>query len=409
MRRRLSAVASAVGGRLDGADVDVTGAASDHRAVSAGDLFVALQGERVDGHVHVDDAIRAGAAGALVTSDASFAGPVVRVLDTREALLRLAADERSAMAAEVVGITGSSGKTSVKDLAAAGLTTRFRVHANPASFHTEGGVPLTLPNSPADAEVVVSEMGSRGPGHIARLCEVARPGIGVVTNVGPAHLEMFGSIEVVADANVRGEDLRLDPSGLPSFTLRVPGGSERVELAVPGEHMAWNALAAAAAGVALGLTPGEGAAGLKEARVSPWRMETFEGAGGIRVLNDSYNANPASMAAALKAARWIAGRNACVAVLGAMAELGAASDEEHERVGELAARLGIDHLVVVGAGARRIAVGATREGVEPDRVIRIETPEEAAEAARRVAGPGDVVLIKGSRAAGLERVAEALR
>src|SRR5919106_1502327 len=344
MRRRLSAVASAVGGRLDGADDEVTGAASDHRAVSAGDLFVALQGERVDGHVHVDDAIRAGAAGALVTSDASFAGPVVRVLDTREALLRLAADERSAMA----------------------------------------------------AEVVVSEMGSRGPGHIARLCEVARPGIGVVTNVGPAHLEMFGSIEVVADAkaelvealpedgtavlnaddprvtafdartvarvlrfgtgpdaNVRGEDLRLDPSGLPSFTLRVPGGSERVELAVPGEHMAWNALAAAAAGVALGLTAGECAAGLKEARVSPWRMETFEGAGGIRVLNDSYNANPASMAAALKAARWIAGRNACVAVLGAMAELGAASDEEHERVGKLAARAGVDPLVGVGAGARR--------------------------------------------------------
>ena len=452
MRRRLSAVASAVGGRLDGADVDVTGAASDHRAASAGDLFVALQGKRVDGHVHVDDAIRAGAAGALVTSDASFAGPVVRVPETREALLRLAADERSAMAAEVVGITGSSGKTSVKDLASAVLATRFRVHANPASFNTEVGVPLSLLNSPADAEVVVCEMGSRGLGHIARLCEVARPAIGVVTNVGPAHLEMFRSIEVVADAkaelvealphdgtavlnaddprvtafdartrarvlrfgtgpdaNVRGEDLSLDSSGLPSFTLRVPGGSERVELAIPGEHMAWNALAAAAAGVALGLTAGECAAGLKEARVSPWRMETFEGAGGIRVLNDSYNANPASMAAALKAARWIAGRNACVAVLGAMAELGAASDVEHERVGELAARLGIDHLVVVGAGARRIAVGATREGVEPDRVTRIETLEGAAEAARRVAGPGDVVLIKGSRAAGLERVAEALR
>ena len=452
MRRRLSAVASAVGGLLDGDDAEVMGAASDDRSISDGDLFVAIPGERVDGHEHVDAAIRAGAAGALVSSDASFAGPVVRVTDTRQALLRLAAEERSDLAAEVVGITGSSGKTSVKDLAAAVLATRFRVHASPASFNTEVGVPLTLLNAPADAEVVVCEMGSRGPGHIARLCEVARPRIGVVTNVGPAHLEMFGSVEVVADAkaelvealprdgtavlnaddprvttfdtrtrarvlrfgtgpdaDVRGEDLRLDATGLPSFTLRVPGGSERVELAVPGEHMAWNALAAAATGVALGLTGGECAAGLKEARVSAWRMETFQGAGGIRVLNDSYNANPASMAAALKAARWMAGPSACVAVLGAMAELGVASDVEHERVGELAARLGIDRVVVVGEGARLIAAGAVREGVEPDRVIRTNTPEEAADAVRRVARPGDLVLIKGSRAAGLERVAEALR
>jgi UDP-N-acetylmuramoyl-tripeptide--D-alanyl-D-alanine ligase len=313
-------------------------------------------------------------------------------------------------------------------------------------------VPLTLLNAPRDAEIVVCEMGTRGRGHIARLCEVARPLVGVITNVGPAHLEMFGSIEAVADAkaelvealtedgtavlnaddpwvaafdartrarvlrfgtapgaDVRGEDLRLDGSGLPSFTLRVPGSSERVELGVPGEHMAWNALAAVGAGVALGLTAGECAAGLKEARVSPWRMEVTEGRNGIRVLNDAYNANPASMAAALKGARWIAGRNACIAVLGTMAELGEASDVEHERIGELAARLGIDHLVVVGDGARLIAVGAVREGVEPDRVLRAETPEEAAAAALRVARPGDLVLVKASRAAGLERVAEALR
>jgi UDP-N-acetylmuramoyl-tripeptide--D-alanyl-D-alanine ligase len=326
------------------------------------------------------------------------------------------------------------------------------VHASPRSFNTEIGVPLTFLNAPHDAEVVVCEMGSRGPGHIARLCGVAHPGVGVVTNVGPAHLEMFGSVDAVADAkaelvealprsgtavlnaddprvsafdartragvlrfgtgseaDVRGEELRLDPSGMASFTLRTPGGSERVELAVPGEHMAWNALAAAAAGVALDLTAGECATGLKEARVSSWRMEITEGPDGIRVINDAYNANPTSMAAALKAARWIAGRQGCVAVLGPMAELGASSDEEHERVGELAARLGIDHLVVVGEEAGLIAVGAVRAGVEPDRVVRCDTPEEAAAAARRAARPGDVVLVKGSRVAGLERVAEAIR
>jgi UDP-N-acetylmuramoyl-tripeptide--D-alanyl-D-alanine ligase len=173
--------------------------------------------------------------------------------------------------------------------------------------------------------------------------------------------------------------------------------------------MAWNALAAAAAGVALGLTAGECAAGLKEARVSSWRMEVIEGPGGIRILNDAYNANPASMAAALKAARWIAGSHGCVAVLGSMAELGTSSDAEHERVGELAARLGIDHLIVVGEDAGLIAAGAVREGVEPDRVTRSDTPEEAAEEALRTARPGDVVLVKGSRAAGLERVVEAMR
>jgi UDP-N-acetylmuramoyl-tripeptide--D-alanyl-D-alanine ligase len=452
MRRPLSSVAAATDGRLDGDDATVTGAASDNRSVRPGDLFVAVAGERVDGHDHVDAALGAGATAALVSSDARFAGPVVRVADTREALLRLAADERAGSEAEVVGITGSTGKTSVKDLTAAVLATRFRVHASPRSFNTEIGVPLTLLSAPPDTEVVVCEMGSRGPGHIARLCEVALPDVGVVTNVGPAHLEMFGSVDAVADAkaelvealagsgtavlnaddprvsgfdartrakvvrfgtgpdaDVRGEDLRLDPSGLASFTLRTPGGSERVELAVPGEHMAWNALAAAAAGVALGLTAGECATGLKEARVSSWRMEITEGPDGIRILNDAYNANPASMAAALKAARWIAGRHGCVAVLGHMAELGATSAEEHERVGELAARLGIDHLVVVGEEARLIAVGAVREGVEADRVIRCDTPEEAAAVARRVARPGDLVLVKGSRVAGLERVVEAMR
>ncbi|MGH2738465.1 MAG: UDP-N-acetylmuramoyl-tripeptide--D-alanyl-D-alanine ligase, partial [Actinomycetota bacterium] len=401
MRRQLSSVAGAAGGRLDGGDATVTGVVFDSRSVRPGDLFVAVSGERVDGHDHVDAAILAGAAGALVSSDARFAGAVVRVADTREALLRLAADERAGSEAEVVGITGSTGKTSVKDLTAAVLATRFRVHASPRSFNTEIGVPLTLLNAPPVTEVVVCEMGSRGPGHIARLCEVARPGVGVVTNVGPAHLEMFGSIDAVADAkaelvealpksgtavlnaddprvsafdvrtragvlrfgtgpsaDVRGEELRLDLSGLSSFTLRTPGGTERVQLAVPGEHMAWNALAAAAAGVALGLTAGECATGLKEARVSSWRMEITVGRDGIRILNDAYNANPTSMAAALKAARWIAGRHGCVAVLGPMAELGAASPEEHERVGELAARLGIDYLVVVGEEARLIAVGA---------------------------------------------------
>jgi UDP-N-acetylmuramoyl-tripeptide--D-alanyl-D-alanine ligase len=445
-------VARATGGRMVGEDVTVSGASTDSRECRPGDLFVALPGQRVDGHEHVPDAFRRGASAAMVARDGSWPGPVVLVSETGQALLDLAADERTDMDAEVIGVTGSTGKTSVKDLAAAVLAARYRVVSSPRSFNTEVGVPLTLLSTDAATEAVVCEMGSRGPGHIRLLCEVARPRIGVVTNVGLAHMEMFGSAEAIADAkaelvealpedgtavlaaddpvvlsfagrtkarvvsfgtgeaaDVRGEQLSLDPLGRPSFTLRTPGGSERVELALTGEHMAWNALAAAACGVALGLTAGECAAALKEARVSAWRMEVVGGAGGITVVNDAYNANPASMAAALKAARWVAGDGRCVAVLGEMAELGPIAGREHERVGELAARLGIDELVVVGPAARRIAVGAVREGVEPDRVTIVDTGEEALAAVLRIARPGDVVLVKASRAVGLERVAEALR
>jgi UDP-N-acetylmuramoyl-tripeptide--D-alanyl-D-alanine ligase len=451
-RRRLSSVAAATGGQLVGDDAAVRGAATDSREVRPEDLFVALPGDRVDGHAHVDEAFDRGASGALVSRRDAFAGPVVVTARTGAALLRLAADERAGMPVPVVGITGSTGKTSVKDMTTAVLATRFRTTASPRSFNTEVGVPLTLLNVPDDAEAVVCEMGSRGVGHIAALCEVARPVVGVVTNVGPAHLEMFGSVDAVADAkaelvealpsdgtavlndddpvvggfdrrtsarvlrfgrspsaDVRAEDTELDRQARASFTLRTPAGTERVELAVPGEHMVSNALAAAAAGVALGLSAGECAAGLKEARVSAWRMEVTETDSGVTVINDAYNANPTSMAAALKTARWIAGDRRCVAVLGEMAELGPVSAAEHDRAGELVARLGIDELVVVGAGARPIATGAGREGVEPEHIRVCETIEEAVDAVGNMVRPGDVVLVKASRVAGLERVAEAVQ
>jgi UDP-N-acetylmuramoyl-tripeptide--D-alanyl-D-alanine ligase len=450
--RRLSGIASATGGRLRGDDASVTGAAVDSREIHPGDLFVALPGSRVDGHDFIGGAQEAGAAGVLVSRPDSPPLPAVIVDDTRSALLMLAADERRGFEGPVVGITGSVGKTSVKDLTAAVLATRLRAGVAPRSYNTEVGVPVALLNMAADAEVAVLEMGSRGRGHIATLCEVARPDVGVVTNVGLAHLEMFGSQDAVAEAKrelvealppdgtavlnaddpmvrafaghtrasallygtgpaaeIRAENLTLDRAGHPSFTLRTPAGTERVELSVAGEHMAWNALAAAACGIALGLTPGECAAGLKEARVSPWRMEVFAGRAGVTVVNDAYNANPSSMAAALRAARWMAGDRRCVAVLGEMAELGAVSTHEHERVGELIARLGIDALITVGAAAQAIGAGAVREGVAPEQVTATDSVDEAIEAIREAARPGDLILVKGSRVIGLERAAEALR
>ena len=451
--RPLSEIAAAVGGRLRGTDAVATTAIVDSRAAGPGTLFFAIRGERDDGHAYVGDAFAGGAVAAVVGASAGVAGgSLIEVADTGHALLALAADERRALDATVIGITGANGKTSTKDLASAVLGTRFRVHADPSSYNNEIGLPLTILAAPGDAEVIVCEMGARRIGDVAMLCEVAAPSVAVVTNVGVAHMELFGSWEnIIAasaepvgalgddgtailsaddpivrgfgehtrarvvsfgasdDADVRAEDVVLDADGRASFTLAAGDEREPVELAVPGEHMVSNALAAAACGVALGLSPAECAAALKGARVSRWRMESFTNAGGVRVVNDAYNANPESMAAALRVARWMARGGRMAAVLGHMAELGPVAAEEHVRVGALAVRLGVDRLITVGAPARAIALAAVREGIAPEHVASYEDPEQALHDVRAWARSGDVVLFKGSRVVGLEKVAEAFR
>jgi UDP-N-acetylmuramoyl-tripeptide--D-alanyl-D-alanine ligase len=211
------------------------------------------------------------------------------------------------------------------------------------------------------------------------------------------------------EAEVRAEDVELDDEGRARFTLSTPEGREPVELRVPGEHIVDDALAAAAVGMALGVPPAEVAVALKGARGPAWRMETFTTADGVRVVNDAYNANPESMAAGLKAARWMARGGRLVAVLGYMAELGPISVAEHERLGELVVRIGVDRLVTVGEPARAILRAAVREGLEPEHAVAVDTPQEALEEVRRWVRPGDVVLVKGSRVVGLEAVAEGLR
>jgi len=457
MGRTLGEIAARVGGALrhpgrEGAVVrDVT---TDSRRAGGGDLFVALPGERSDGHDFVAEALDAGAAGALVRRNAGLPGVdpagLLEVDDPGRALLGLARSERSALTATVVGVTGSTGKTITKDFIAAVLAGRFRTVASRASFNNEVGLPLTLLQADAATETVVCEMGARGPGHIRLLCEVARPRIGVVTNVGVAHMELFGTPEVLRDAKaelpeslpedgaavlnaddpvvrgyaartaarpvlygassgaeVRAGDVTPDrTTGLVSFELITPAGRAEVRLPVPGEHMVPNALAAAAVGWVLGLDAPEIARGLTGAAVSAGRMQVFGTPAGVRVVDDTYNANPASMAAALRAARWMTNASGrCVAVLGHMAELGPIAAEEHERIGELLARLGIEELVTVGPEATLIAVGAEREGVEPERIHRCEDGDEAVEMVRSLIRPGDLVLVKASRVAGLDRVA----
>jgi UDP-N-acetylmuramoyl-tripeptide--D-alanyl-D-alanine ligase len=437
---------------MHGEDVVVRSVVSDSRAASRGALFVALRGERADGHDFVGDAVARGAVAALVARPVDGV-PCLEVADTGAALLELARDERRRRpGTRVVGITGANGKTSTKDLAAAVLGTRFRTHASPASFNTEVGLPVTLLGAAPDDEVIVAEMGARRVGDVALLCEIARPEVVVVTNVGVAHLEVFGSWEAIVeasaepvealgedglailnaddavvrryggrtrarvvwfgrspDAEVRAEEVALDGEGRARFVLATPEGREPIELRVPGEHMVENALAAAAVGRALGVPPAEIAVALKDARVSPWRMETFTNAEGVRVVNDAYNANPESMAAGLKAARWMARDGRLVAVLGHMAELGPISLEEHERLGELIVRIGVERLITVGEQARAILRAAVREGMEPEAAVAVDTPREALDEIRRWVRPGDVVLVKGSRVVGLEVVAEGLR
>ncbi len=451
--RALSELAAAVDGRLRGQDRVATSVATDTRRLEPGALFVALRGERADGHAYVGAAFEGGAVGALVERPDGDLGPAIEVPDTGRALLELGADERRRMpTATVVGITGANGKTSTKDLAAAVLGTRFRTHASPASFNNEIGVPMTLLGTEPGAEVVVVELGARREGDVAALCELARPSVVAVTNIGVAHLGIFGSWEAIvragaeplarlgpddvailnaddpvvrgyeattrarvitfgvdADADVRGSGVAMGDDGRASFTLEAGDERERVELAVPGEHMVPNALAAAACGTALGLSTAECAVALKGAKVSAWRMETFTTAAGTTILNDAYNANPESMAAGLKTARWIARAGRLAAVLGHMAELGPIAFDEHERLGELVVRIGVERLVTVGDEAEAIARAAIREGLLPGDVAVCANAAEAVTDIESWARDGDVVLIKGSRVVGLERVAEALR
>jgi UDP-N-acetylmuramoyl-tripeptide--D-alanyl-D-alanine ligase len=451
--RPLSTIAREVDGRLEGNDAEVTHVVTDSRVAGAGALFVALKGERHDGARFVPEALRAGAAGAVVSTgdDAAGTGPLIVVDSTAEALLRLASSERDRIR-RCVGVAGANGKTSTKDMAAAVLSRRLRTHASPASFNNEIGLPMTLLGASPDTDVVVAELGARRKGDVTMLCEIARPEVVVVTNVGVAHVEIFGSWDAIveasaepvdavpadgwavlnaddpvaagyasrsagrvmtfgvhASADVQATGVSIGRDGMATFTVEADGRRAPVALAVAGAHMVPNALAAAAVGLIHDVPLDVAAEALGGATVSRWRMETFTNGTGVRVINDAYNANPESMAAALKSARVMAEGGALIAVLGHMAELGPIADEEHERLGELAARLPVDRLVTVGDAARLIAVAAVREGVEPDDVAAHDDIASALDDVRAHAAAGDVVLVKGSRVVGLESLAEGLR
>ena len=447
MRLTLYEIAELTGGELLGGDpaTAVSSYSIDSRTLAPGALFVALRAER-DGHDFVGDALDRGAAGALVSRTVEGLG-LVLVDDTATALTTLGRAARDRLAGvPVVGITGSTGKTSTKDLTAAALAPAGPVGASPVSFNNEIGVPLTLLSAPPGAVAVVAEMGARGVGHIATLAGVARPTIGVITNIGMAHAEFFGSREEVArakgellealpaaghavlcadddmtpglrartraavltagasaGADVRVSAVHVDDDLRAAFRLDTPWGSADVApLPVRGAHQAGNAAFAVAVAGVVGMSLDDAVAGLAGAAGSPLRMDLRRSPAGLVVLNDSYNANPTSMAAAVDALATL-GTGRRFAVLGPMAELGPHSAAEHQRLGKLVAAAGVEMLVTVNA--TELAEGARAAGAE---AVEVTSPQAAVAALTPHLQAGDAVLVKASRVVGLERVAEAL-
>lgn len=432
----------------------VRGISTDTRTLRAGELFVALRGPRTDGHRFIPEAMSRQAIAVLAAAlppdappDASV--PALLVADPLRALGAIAARYRQSLQADVVGITGSVGKTTVAMLAASVLAQRYRVVRSEESWNAEIGVPLTLLRAGADTQVIVAEMAMRGLGQIRELVEIARPRIGVVTNVGESHLELLGTPERIARAKgelveglpqdgvailnaddpacrqlaslaprrvvwfgesssgeVRAEEIV--PAGrATSFQLILGTEAVEVRLPLPGRHNVANALAAAAVGMVLGVPADAVRIGLERAS-QPSRRLHVEEAGSLLILDDTYNASPRSVRAALDVLDQIAGERRRVAVLGDMKELGPASRDLHREIGREAAVRGIALIVAVGPEAEALAEGA-REVLGPDRVVYVPDREAALPAVQARVRPGDVVLVKGSRAMALEAVVKALR
>lgn len=445
------------------AELRLCGVGTDSRRASAGELFAALSGPRFEGHRYAADAVERGARAVLLPESAADAArdlaqrvAVALVPDVLDGLWDLARWHRSRLTATVVGITGSSGKTTTKGITARLLAERLRVAASPLSYNNQVGVPLTLFLAGEATEALVVELGTSGPGEIERLSQLAAPHVGVLTNIGPAHLEGLGSMEGVArektslgaalrsdgvlvhDANCRfapyvrartgarlvdfavdgdaafqARDLYFHDGGT-SFRLIVApewagSGPRELDVASPllGTHNVQNLLAALAACRAVGLELEEVLPAVRDLEGGRQRMERHE-FDGLTVFDDAYNANPASAAAAVRVLGGLHGFRRRVLVLGEMLELGTSSDELHREVGRLVARSAVDLFVAVGPRAQPAAEGAREAGLGADQVRTLASAELALTEVPGWVEKGDVVLVKASRALALERLVDRL-
>ena len=430
----------------------VQGITTDTRQVGAGQVFFALRGDRTDGHLYLSQAAAAGCVAAVVAADAGitedvlelFSGGVITVADTTAALGALAARHRTLVSAPaVIGVTGSNGKTTVKRMIHHILSTRMKGTCSPKSFNNEIGLPLTLLDvSPAD-DYVICEIGTNAPGEVAALSKIARPNLAIITSIGPAHLERLGSVDRVAveKASILGE-LVGDGLGViwadspqlakavryhkcrqisfgesPDADLRLTGfaqigrtqrfqlnGRLWVDMPLPGRHNAINALAAIAAAQRFGIDQADSAAALADFDGESMRLEWIEVGSGV-IINDAYNANPASMAAAVDVLSGCKGGRK-VFFVGDMRELGDQAEEMHLEVGRGAADKGVDLVIAIGPLGRYIARGASDRGTE---AVEFESVESAAGALADLLRPGDTVLLKASRSMGMEGLIPAIR
>ena len=446
----LTQIAEFAGGILSSGDgtVVIEKISTDSRTLKRGELFVALRGENFDGHNFVESAAKSGAAGAIV--DANWKGEIpkdfalIRVEDTLAAYQKLAAGYRRSLSLKVVAVTGSNGKTTTKDFAASVLARRFRVTKTEGNFNNHVGLPRTVLEATARDEVGVWEIGMNHPGEVAALASVAAPNVAIITNIGVAHIEFMGSREAIAaekgalaeavspegtvilnaddsamkkiaartrakvifagttGGTIRAGEISQSGSGT-DFTILEGAHHCRAQLPVPGLHMLQNALLAVAAGRVFGLSLEDCAAGLAAAPFTKARLQIRE-IHGVHFIDDSYNANPDSMKAALRTLMELETDGKRVAVLGEMKELGSESEHGHREVGETAATFKLDYLIAIGGVAAAIAEAAERAGLKESAVVR--STSEAADLLGKITAPGDLVLIKGSRAARTEEVIE---
>jgi UDP-N-acetylmuramoyl-tripeptide--D-alanyl-D-alanine ligase len=432
------------------ADIVVHGVSTDSRELLPGDVFVAIVGERFDGAEFATAAMHAGAV--LVIAEREVGVPCIVVHDVQRALGMIARAHLDSLPnTKVIAITGSSGKTSTKDLVAQVLSEAGKTLSPIGSFNNEIGLPRTVLQATPDTEFLVLEMGMRGIGHIAALCDIAPPDIATVLNVGSAHIGIVGSRDGIAngkseilqalhpdglavinrddhyaplfrerarcphlefgidDGQVHASDVVLDASARPSFQLHIGSETAPVTMQQIGEHHVANALAAAAIAHACGMSTSGIAAALSSAVArSHWRMELHELANGVTVINDAYNANPESMRTALRSLAAMGKGKRTWAVLGEMRELGDVAVEEHDALGRLVVRLDISKLVAIGDMGKLIQMGAAHEGSWGDEAVHVHGIDDAVQYITERWQSGDLILIKASRSIGLERVAQAL-
>lgn len=450
----INEIAMATGGKLNHGDGEtyVTGVSTDSRTINPGELFVPVTGVSFDAHDFIDGAVAKGAACVLSQRELATDAPVVIVKDTRQAMLDLAAYYKSLFSVKTVAITGSNGKTTAKDMTASVIGQRFKILKNQGSYNNDVGLPLTVFQLDESYAAAVLEMGMNNPGEIGKLSLAAKPDAALITNIGVAHLGRLGTREAIRDAKyeilqglrshgkvyLNGDDCFLREAGGKnhetvffglgpendyyahniktngiygtSFILRGKGGvAIPVELPVPGEHMVINALAAAAVGFGFGLTPQEVSRGLRSFQPSKYRLDIKSGRNGVTILEDTYNANPDSVRAALDVLALAKGRKVCV--LGDMLELGTDSEAMHRDVGAYAAKLGIDVIVTVGEGGGYIRQGAITDiDYAPDKANTYWLKDKAAvmDELPRLLSPGDTVLLKASRAMAFEDITQTL-